>query len=140
MEREPLRRVASRHLDPSDCDRTMTSIFDETTAKPRSDAQAAFYSIFGADSYRSIDLTDPRADYTADLNHPLPRSIGRYDVVTNFGTTEHVFNIAQSFASIHRLLGRRPTATHAPGLWRHRSRILQHSPMHIPGYGKSQPL
>ena len=104
MEREPLRRVASRHLGPADCDRAMTAIFDEATAKPKSNAQAAFYSIFGADSYRSIDLTDPRADYAADLNHPLPRSIGRYDVVTNFGTTEHVFNIGQSFANIHRLL------------------------------------
>jgi hypothetical protein len=104
MEREPLRRVASRHLGPADCDRAMTAIFDEATAKPKSDAQAAFYSIFGADSYRSIDLTDPRADYAADLNHPLPRNIGRYDVVTNFGTTEHVFNIGQSFASIHGLL------------------------------------
>src|SRR5262245_22517514 len=104
MERDPLRRVASRHLGPADCDRAMTAIFDEATAKPKSDSQKAFYSIFGADSYRSIDLADPRADYAADLNHPLPRSIGRYDLVTNFGTTEHVFNIGQSFASIHKLL------------------------------------
>lgn len=104
MEREPLRRVAGRHLGPADCDGAMTAIFDDATAKPRPDAQAAFYAIFGADSYRSIDLTDPRADYATDLNHPLPRRIGRYDVVTNFGTTEHVFNIGQSFANIHRLL------------------------------------
>jgi hypothetical protein len=104
MEREPLRRVAGRHLGPADCDQTLTAIFDEATARPKPDAQAAFYSIFGADSYRSIDLTDPKADYAADLNYPLPRSFGRYDVVTNFGTTEHVFNIGQSFANIHRLL------------------------------------
>ncbi len=104
MDREPLRRVASRHLGAADCDRAMAAIFDEATARPKSGALAAFYSIFGADRHRSLDLTDPAADYAADLNHPLPRGIGRYDVVTNFGTTEHVFNIGQSFANIHRLL------------------------------------
>jgi hypothetical protein len=57
-----------------------------------------------AGSYRSFDLTEPRADYAIDLNRPLSRDIGRYDVVTNLGTTEHVFNIGQSFANIHNLL------------------------------------
>jgi hypothetical protein len=104
MEREPLHRVARRHLRPGECERAMAAIFDDGTARPRSDAQAAFYSIFGADSHRSIDLNDPRADHATDLNHPLPSGIGRYDVVTNFGTTEHVFNIGQTFASIHGLL------------------------------------
>jgi hypothetical protein len=102
IEREPLRRIASRHLKPVDCEKTIETIFNGTSPKP--DAQPAFYSIFGAGSYRSVDLTDPRADYTIDLNQPLPQNIGRYDVVTNFGTTEHVFNIGQSFANIHKLL------------------------------------
>src|SRR5262245_49655545 len=102
IEREPLRRIASRHLRSADCDKTIETIFNGTS--PKRDAQPAFYSIFGADSYRSIDLTDPRADHAIDLNRPLPQDIGRYDVVTNFGTTEHVFNIGQTFANIHNLL------------------------------------
>jgi hypothetical protein len=102
IEREPLYRIARRHLRPADCERTIAAIFDGKS--PKADAQPAFYSIFGGGSYRSIDLTDPRADYSVDLNQPLSENIGRYDVVTNFGTTEHVFNIGQSFANIHRLL------------------------------------
>ena len=93
-EREPLRRVARRHLSPDACETAIHEIFGDE-AKPGSDAQRAFYSIFGAQTYRSLDLTDPRADYAYDLSYPLP-DIGKYDVVTNFGTTEHVFNIGQS--------------------------------------------
>lgn len=101
-EPEPLRRVAARHLAPGDCERTVTAIFDGKTPRPRS--QGDFYSIFGAGSYRSIDLGDPRADFPLDLNLPVPASAGVYDVVTNFGTTEHVFNISQTFANTHALL------------------------------------
>ncbi len=80
----------------------MGAIFgDDGAARP--DCQRAFYSIFGAESYRSVDLCDARATYAADLNLPIP-NLGRYDLVTNFGTTEHVFNIGGAFASIHRLL------------------------------------
>jgi SAM-dependent methyltransferase len=103
IEREPLHRVARRHLPPGICDQTIDSIFGDGS-KPKPDAQPAFYAIFGGSSYRSADLTDPRADYAFDLNFALPEDIGRYDVVTNFGTTEHVFNIGQSFENIHNLL------------------------------------
>lgn len=101
-EPEPLQRVAARHLGSADCERTLAAIFDGRTPTPCS--QRDFYSIFGAASYRSIDLGDPRADFSLDLNLPVPSSTGTYDVVTNFGTTEHVFNISQTFANIHALL------------------------------------
>jgi SAM-dependent methyltransferase len=102
IERDPLQRIARRHLEAADCDKTLDAIFDGKS--PRPGAQPAFYSIFGGGNYRSIDLTDPRADYALDLNLPLPPDVGSYDVVTNFGTTEHVFNIGQAFANIHKLL------------------------------------
>jgi SAM-dependent methyltransferase len=102
IERDPLQRIARRHLEAADCDKTLDAIFDGKS--PRPGAQPAFYSIFGGGNYRSIDLTDPRADYALDLNLPLPPGVGSYDVVTNFGTTEHVFNIGQAFANIHKLL------------------------------------
>lgn len=104
IDREPMRLVAGRHLDPAGCDRAMAAIFADGAPRPRADAQEALYSVFGAGSYRALDFGDPSADYRADLNHPLPRGIGQFDVVANFGTTEHVFNIGQSFANIHRLL------------------------------------
>jgi hypothetical protein len=99
---EPLKRVAARHLESADSKRIMKAIFNGKKVRPNS--QADFYSIFGAGSYRSIDLGDPRADFALDLNLPVPADIGTYDVVTNFGTTEHVFNISQTFANIHNLL------------------------------------
>lgn len=102
IERDALQRIARRHLEAADCDKTLDAIFDGKS--PRPGAQPAFYSIFGGGNYRSIDLTDPRADYALDLNLPLPPDVGSYDVVTNFGTTEHVFNIGQAFANIHKLL------------------------------------
>lgn len=99
---EPLRRVAARHLGSADCKQALKAIFDGKTPRPR--CQRDFYGIFGASSYRSIDLGDPRADFPLDLNLPVPASTGTYDVVTNFGTTEHVFHIGQTFANIHALL------------------------------------
>jgi SAM-dependent methyltransferase len=103
IERGPLRRVARRHLPPGVCNETIDAIFGDGS-KPKANAQQAFYSIFGGGTYRSLDLTDPRADYSFDLNFPMPATVGKYDVVTNFGTTEHVFNIGQSFENIHNLL------------------------------------
>jgi hypothetical protein len=101
IKREPLTRVAQRHLQEPDCTKTLDAIFDGDATRP--DSQNAFYSIFGGGSYHSLDLTDPRADFALDLNNPLPPGIGSYDVVTNFGTTEHVFNIGQGFANMHQL-------------------------------------
>jgi hypothetical protein len=101
-EPEPLRRVAARHLGLADRERRLTAIYDGKTPRPR--CQRDFYSIFGAGSHCSIDLGDPRADFPLDLNLPVPASAGVYDVVTNFGTTEHTFNIGQTFANIHNLL------------------------------------
>lgn len=102
IEAEPLRRLAARHLGPEDSDRVIAAIFDGRF--PRRGSQRDFYSLFGAGSYHSIDRDDPRADFALDLNLPVPEGTGTYDVVTNFGTTEHVFNIGQAFASIHNLL------------------------------------
>jgi SAM-dependent methyltransferase len=102
IDRESLYHVACRHLPPDRAEAAMAEIFADGTA-PRADAQKAFYAIFGARAYRSVDLCDPRASYAADLNQPLP-DLGRYDLITNFGTTEHVFNIGGTFASIHRIL------------------------------------
>jgi len=66
------------------------------------DAQTPFYSLFGLGPYASIDATDERATYRIDLSNPI-ESLPEFDVVTNFGTTEHVFNIGEAFRSIHRL-------------------------------------
>lgn len=52
--------------------------------------------------YESID-GNGRGTFTADLNVPLPKNFGQFDLVTDFGTGEHVFNQWQVFKTIHYL-------------------------------------
>jgi hypothetical protein len=56
-------------------------------------------------NYASIDIDGSPGRIPLDLNYDeVPTElVGRYDVVTNFGTTEHVANQLQSFKIIHDL-------------------------------------
>ncbi len=57
----------------------------------------------GCGRYESID-GNGRGTITADLNRPLnPRLHGAFNLVTDFGTGEHVFNQYQVFKTIHDL-------------------------------------
>src|SRR4029077_13085489 len=63
-----------------------------------------FWTWLGLD-YASIDIDGSPGSIPLDLNHdevPAERA-GRYDIVTNFGTTEHVANQLQAFKIIHDL-------------------------------------
>jgi hypothetical protein len=64
----------------------------------------AFWTWLGLD-YASIDIDGSPGSIPLDLNYDeVPTEfIGKYDVVTNFGTTEHVANQLQSFKIIHDL-------------------------------------
>jgi hypothetical protein len=72
--------------------------------------QRSFYRLFGFDRYSSCDVLDRRAEFKIDLNYPVPP--GQYDCVTNFGTSEHVFNVGQVFATVHSLLRSGGVALH----------------------------
>jgi SAM-dependent methyltransferase len=84
-------------------ERTLAELFPNNTTSVSNTAQAAFYRIFGVSSYRSLDIFDARANYRFDLNYWIP-AIRRFDVITNFGTWEHVFRIDQAFRTVHKLL------------------------------------
>lgn len=62
---------------------------------------ADFYRGLGCGRYVSID-GNGRGTLTWDLNTPL-KKLGKFDLVTDFGTGEHVFDQAQVWRSIHRL-------------------------------------
>jgi len=63
-------------------------------------ATKRFYSAVGLDEYQSVDLGDQRADFKWNLNEPM--NLGRqFDVVTNFGTLEHIFNVGNFLTSMH---------------------------------------
>lgn len=65
-----------------------------------------FWKKLGCGRYESIDLNG-KATKLVDLNQPIPPQIqyelDRFDIVTNFGTSEHCFNLAQVWKTIHDL-------------------------------------
>lgn len=62
-----------------------------------------FYRIlFDAEKYLAIDLHGTQYSVAHDLNFPVPIT-EQYDIVTDLGTAEHVFDVAQVFKTIHAL-------------------------------------
>ncbi len=66
-------------------------------------AKLLYRVVFDCTHYNAIDLHGTEAAWRHDLNLPLPIA-ETFDVVTNFGTSEHVFDQAQLFRSIHALV------------------------------------
>jgi SAM-dependent methyltransferase len=64
--------------------------------------------------YVSIDVNEEGGARFVDLNYwpNEAASLGTFDVVTNFGTTEHVANQASAFATIHHLMAPGGVAIH----------------------------
>jgi Methyltransferase domain len=99
--RSVLERAMRSVVPPKEMDGLIAQIYAGGKAAGRH-AQAPFYSLFGLGPYASIDASDDRATYRLDLSNPI-EALPEFDVVTNFGTTEHVFNIGEAFRSIHQL-------------------------------------
>ncbi|MCE7997267.1 MAG: class I SAM-dependent methyltransferase [Rhodobiaceae bacterium] len=56
--------------------------------------------------YVALDIFEAERTIVFDLNShtPGPKLVGKFDLVTNFGTTEHVFNQIEAFRTMHLLL------------------------------------
>ena len=65
-----------------------------------------FYELLGVEEYSCIDLGGEHGAIPHDLNMPLEdhQLYGRYDLVTDHGTNEHVFNTVEAYRTMHRLL------------------------------------
>ena len=99
----PMLEAAARRMYPGeDVSARIDKIYDGWGG-PLWTCQSDFYSVFGARSYHSTDPFDPRAEFRYDLNAYFIH-FHRYDIVINFGTAEHVFNIANVFRTAYRLL------------------------------------
>ena len=61
-----------------------------------------WYKNLGCGRYVSID-GNGKATLTADLNRPL-EPLGPFDLVTDFGTSEHIFDQAQVWRTLHALM------------------------------------
>lgn len=98
--REPAAFIRSLALPPgfSVCelgDQHMAGVDEPKLAR-------TFYESLGCGRYEAID-GNGMGTVTADLNQPLPRSIGTFDLVTDFGTGEHIFDQAQVWRTMHDL-------------------------------------
>ncbi len=65
-------------------------------------AKLFYQIIFGIRDYLAIDLHGTQASLPYDLNHPVSLD-RRFEVTTNIGTAEHIFNQAQFFRNMHDL-------------------------------------
>lgn len=65
---------------------------------------AWLYRQLGFAQYHCIDANGQHNAYILDLNFPVPEDHkGQYDLITNYGTAEHVFNVYQFFKNVHDL-------------------------------------
>lgn len=64
-----------------------------------------FYELLGAKQYRCIDLNQEYGAIPHDLNLPFADEtlFNKFDLVTDHGANEHVFNIAETYRTMHRL-------------------------------------
>ncbi len=66
-----------------------------------------FYELLGAERYACIDVNAKHGAIPLDLNAPLSdetlSACGQFDLVTDHGCAEHVFNIDEVFRTMHRL-------------------------------------
>jgi SAM-dependent methyltransferase len=65
-----------------------------------------FFEWFGATAIDSLDISDfEGATVLHDMNLPIPSEMrGRYDVVFDGGSLEHVFNVVQAFSNCMEML------------------------------------
>ncbi len=77
-----------------------------TPAEQRRDATGRYYRALGFSSYQAIDINDRYGSLIMDLNYPLDTHHDyheQFDLVTNNGTGEHVFDQHAVFYNCHTL-------------------------------------
>ena len=88
-------------------DRNAFANLDHWPKSPRCSAEN-FYRLLGFNDYQCIDLDKEHGAIAHDLNLPFTDSSyhGQYDLVTDYGNNEHIFNITESYRTMHRLCKR----------------------------------
>ena len=73
--------------------------------QPRCSAEK-FYKLLGIREYTCIYLNKNFGSIPHDLNEPfLDESLyGKFDMATDFGCAEHIFNMPEAYKTIHKLL------------------------------------
>jgi hypothetical protein len=91
-------------VEPAERDRQLSRLAESVAAR-RPDqlyeiARIFFDTIVRAREYSAIDPGSPGSRFQFDLNLPVPIE-EKFDLVLNFGTAEHIFNVYQFFKTAH---------------------------------------
>tara|TARA_B100002051_G_C16744901_1_gene646877 strand:- start:7061 stop:7948 length:888 start_codon:yes stop_codon:yes gene_type:complete len=72
---------------------------------PRTSAKYLYELLSKVNFYKSIDLNGLYHSIKHDLNFPFTDQeyLNRFDLVTDFGSCEHVFNVAEAYKTMHKL-------------------------------------
>lgn len=104
-------RVSPQHFDEllkaagvSEYPKEDFSLLRNWPRGPRPSARS-FYKLIGLTKYSCVDLNGQHDAIPLDLNFPLENKAlyGQYDLVTDYGSNEHVFNVAEAYRTMHRL-------------------------------------
>ena len=92
------------NLDSSQVDK-FKDIDNFPKHKPKASTKP-FYNALGLSEYTCIDVNQEHGAIGHDLNLPfLDKSkYNNFDVVTDFGSCEHVFNVVEAYKTMHNLL------------------------------------
>lgn len=77
----------------------------EDPSQPPRPSARHFYQLLGIDEYVCLDVNGQHGAIQCDLNLPFnDRSLfGKFDIVTDHGSAEHVFNVAEVYRTMHNL-------------------------------------
>ena len=77
---------------------------DNWPSQPRASAKA-LYSSLGITEYSSFDINGEIGAIPIDLNLELKDNslFNKFDIVTDFGTCEHIFNVSECYKTIHKI-------------------------------------
>lgn len=78
----------------------------ERLGRREKESAAAYYAALGFSAYDAIDINDTYGSLVMDLNQDIQASYGfnkTYDLVTNNGTGEHIFDQASVLRNMHNL-------------------------------------
>ena len=85
------------------------------TNKEKLDKTSEFFKLLGFADYKAIDLNSAYGSYSMDLNSDLEEKYGfkeTFDLVTNNGTGEHIFNQYSVFKNMHQLTAKNGIMLH----------------------------
>lgn len=84
----------------------LKTLFPNISDHKNSFAKEIFLTAFGANSVTALDVDDyQESNIIHNLNLPIPEKYyGKFDLIIDAGTVEHISNIAQFYQNVFRLL------------------------------------